>query len=255
VSRWQIVLTLAAVVVGIPTAILAGLHVYDWITSDKPKLVVCETQSSVGLPVSHREFLRWMDFGKSNELPRLSTILAQLPNARDFETVNELKKFAATPPVFEPVADPELFSVKVQNFGGKSANNVKVFFPVHGFAEIAKDGTALRTETTEGWIEIKTLEPATQCLVKFWSTRPFNEHDIRVTSDEITPLVRPCPCKDQPSINLWLNLFLGIAGGCLTSVAAFYLATRSIKAQIKAQHDAIERGAALGRIRPPDSND
>jgi hypothetical protein len=197
-----------------------------------------------------------MDFGKSNELPRLSTILTQSPNARDFEeTVNELKKFAATPAIFEPVADPELFSVKVQNVGGKSANNVKVFFPVHGFAEIAKDGTALRTESTEGWIEIKTLEPATQCLVKFWSIRPFSERDIRVTSDEITPLVRPCPCKDQPSINLGLNLFLGIVGGCLTSVAAFYFALRSIKAQMKAQHDAIERGAALGRIRPPDSND
>src|ERR1700730_4611640 len=189
-STVRLILAVLWIVVLIPTAILAGLQIHSWFV--RSELVAFEKQDQIELPTPYLDFLKRVDYPSRSELNKIYAASSKGIDPPTVETLDSLRKLCDSAEIFG-LADTAVASVKLRNNGHKSAANVKVFFPVRAVVEIRKDGTPTRNETTEGWVQITTLEPATQCILRFWTDRFFDEHDIRVTSDDGSVVVNPWP--------------------------------------------------------------
>jgi len=147
----------------------------------------------VELPGVYNEFLQTIDspIGRQQLRAAYDSAAKEKTNTGYPFNRDEIRQFTESAPIFRS-RDIGVFTVKIVNVGKKAANNVKVFFPTGGLAEITKDRNAVDASEHTGWIELGTLEPSSQFVVTLWtgSAPIFADRDIRVNSDEGAANVR-----------------------------------------------------------------
>jgi len=183
-SGWVIFFGLLA----IPAAIYYSIQLWNQFTNKAELRALVKTQK-VELPWVYGEFLQTIDspMGRQ-ELRAVYDTAAKDRSPFNLEAVHDFTDSART---FR-WSDIDLITVKIANVGRKPANNVKVFFPTGGFAQITKDRAAVNAAEYKGWIELGTLEPSSQFVVNLWTNRApiFADRDVRVNSDEGAANVR-----------------------------------------------------------------
>ncbi len=169
----------------VPAAIYYSIQLWNHFTN-KAELSALVKTNKVELPAIHNEFLQAIDspIGRQQLRSVYDAVSKDKANANYLFKLDVVPKFTDSIPIFG-WRDIDVVTLKIVNVGRKAANNVKVFFPIAGFAEITMDRAVVSSGEYRGWIELGTLEPSSQFVVHLWTATGslFETQGIRITSD------------------------------------------------------------------------
>jgi hypothetical protein len=187
---------------GIVAMLWIAYQFFQSLWPNGPDLVAFEQTTDIGLPASHLRFLQDMDMSRGDLKAIVSVAEAAKEQHKDTYgksgTLDALKEFSLTIPVLGPLQS-QITTVKIVNNGRKPATNVKVFFPSSGLAVIESEGASPRMDQTKGRVDLQSLEPGSQCVVRLWPSLSGNFRDIRVVSDEGPAPVRSATVSTEAS--------------------------------------------------------